>query len=194
MEWRFSTFLLVLLALLVGFSIAPINETMCSSEYVLGVLRDHSKDGALNCFDFWLNRYQTLVGAIVAVGAAAIAWIAVQQQVAVARKQLDLALGYADPEFIVAKDGFDTFVIRIFSQSRYPIVISSIELLMREEAIMDVRCRQRPNDFRKFGIQVREQLVLGTLQIPGSLRPGSEIVEYEIEIATTMNNPGMFPD
>lgn len=146
------------------------------------------------CVEFWLNRYQTLIGAVVAIAAAAIAWIAVQQQVAVARKQLDLTLGYAEPEFVIAKSGWDTFTIHIFSQSRYPIVVESIELLMPDQAITATKYIHRPGIFHDYGHQVSEQLVHGSLKIPGSARPGSEIVEFEIEIATTMYSPGILPD
>lgn len=55
--------------------------------------------GALACTEFWLNRYQTLIGAVTAVFAAAFAWRGValqvassERQVAIGRRQSAIAL------------------------------------------------------------------------------------------------------
>lgn len=92
MDWRFSTFLLVLFALLAAFSVAPIEEVMCNSCYVKGVLKETGKDGALNCFEFWFNRYQTLLGVLVALGAGWLTWQGARGQVAAANQQRSVSL------------------------------------------------------------------------------------------------------
>lgn len=44
--------------------------------------------GVGGCAEYWLNRYQALIGALVAIGAAAFAWRGVVMQVASAEKQV----------------------------------------------------------------------------------------------------------
>ena len=46
----------------------------------------------IGCFDFWLNRYQTLFGVIVAVAAAWVAWRGAQRQVAASNRQRSVSL------------------------------------------------------------------------------------------------------
>ena len=84
MNWRVSVITVVMIALFMVFSLAPINETLCHNDWVVGVLRDKTKDGAAGCTDLWLNRYQTLLGAVVAVGAAMLAYGSTRRQVEVA--------------------------------------------------------------------------------------------------------------
>jgi hypothetical protein len=115
MDWRFSTFLLFLFALLIGMPWATSDTGLCSSEYVLGVLRDHTKDGALNCFDFWLNRYQTLIGAVVAVGAAAFAWFGINKQVAVANGQAQIAGRQASIALIEVLNNKAGYAVSLFN-------------------------------------------------------------------------------
>lgn len=53
---------------------------MCSTPYLKAILADRTKDGAVNCFEFWFNRYQTLLGAVLALIAAWIATIPARKQ------------------------------------------------------------------------------------------------------------------
>lgn len=91
MDTRTSLFVFGLFALVVWFAWATSSDGICSSEYIQGVLKDHTKDGALNCFDFWLNRYQTLIGSIVAIGAAWYAGRWVSKQVNLTNEQIKVA-------------------------------------------------------------------------------------------------------
>ena len=50
-----------------------------------GVLRS-AADGSAYCIEFWLNRYQTLIGAALALGGAFLAFSAVRQQIAQAER------------------------------------------------------------------------------------------------------------
>ncbi|GAA0267612.1 hypothetical protein GCM10008965_39560 [Methylorubrum aminovorans] len=76
-----------MLALLLGFTWGTSQTGLCSSEYVLAVLKERTKDGALNCFEFWFNRYQTLVAAALAFATAAVAVRPAVAQLAEMRKQ-----------------------------------------------------------------------------------------------------------
>ncbi|MCJ2128202.1 hypothetical protein [Methylobacterium sp. E-045] len=88
MDWRFSTFLIAMLAILFGFTWAASEPGMCGSPYVVKVLADHTKDGALNCFDFWFNRYQTMLTGFAALIAAIVAVVATRKQVGLANKAI----------------------------------------------------------------------------------------------------------
>ncbi|MET3483168.1 hypothetical protein [Methylobacterium sp. 1973] len=48
-------------------------------------------DEAAGCFEFWFNRYQTLIGALVTLVAAGIAWIGLKRQLERADEQIDVA-------------------------------------------------------------------------------------------------------
>lgn len=91
MDWRFSAFLVALISILFGFTWATGEAGICDAPHVKAVLADHGKDGALSCFDFWLNRYQTLVGAFTAIGAAWYAGMLVRRQITKSDEQLRLA-------------------------------------------------------------------------------------------------------
>ncbi|TXN38739.1 hypothetical protein FV232_01120 [Methylobacterium sp. WL30] len=95
MDWRFSLFLLAMLGLLLGFSWGTSEGGLCSAPYVAKMLAEPSKDGALNCFEFWFNRYQTLIGVLGAVGAAAVTWVGVKQQI----NRLDEQVKFARVQF-----------------------------------------------------------------------------------------------
>ncbi|WP_156394298.1 hypothetical protein [Methylobacterium sp. Leaf94] len=45
-----------------------------------------------NCFEFWFNRYQTLLGVFAALGAGLLAWKGAQRQVAAANQQRSVSL------------------------------------------------------------------------------------------------------
>ncbi|MCJ2115943.1 hypothetical protein MKK65_04935 [Methylobacterium sp. J-001] len=161
MDWRFSTFLLMLLAMLIWFSIAPINETMCSSEYVLGVLRDHTKDSALNCFDFWLNRYQTLLSGVLALASAIIAAILLQRQLTANRMQVAAAIGDLDPDFFLEWDtSFDggsgdleDGILRIQNYNRRPISLRRIEMMCPRAAFIPAELNIGSEGARKLRVE-----------------------------------------
>ena len=92
MNWRFSTFLLFLFSLLFGFTWATSQDGLCHSKFVLDVLAQKNKDGALNCFDFWLNRYQTLIAAFITLVTAGIAAYLVWEQLVANRTQARAAM------------------------------------------------------------------------------------------------------
>lgn len=73
-------------------------ESVCWDKATVEAAKIHE---ATSCFDFWLNRYQTLIGAIVAVAAAGAAWLAVLKQVDVARQQIKVMTGDLDPDFFI---------------------------------------------------------------------------------------------
>ncbi|MBA8912052.1 hypothetical protein [Methylorubrum thiocyanatum] len=43
------------------------------------------------CFEFWFNRYQTLIGSLVAIGAAGLAWKATSKTIAFGREQVAIS-------------------------------------------------------------------------------------------------------
>ncbi|MGU3467543.1 hypothetical protein ACLBXO_22105 [Methylobacterium sp. C33D] len=69
MDWRFSTFLLFLFALLVGVPWATSEAGLCGLAIVT---KATSGAEATTCFEFWLNRYQTMLAVIAAVVTAVI--------------------------------------------------------------------------------------------------------------------------
>ncbi|MFG5120827.1 hypothetical protein [Methylorubrum sp. POS3] len=87
MNLRVSLFFVSLIGLLVAFSLAPWDDFLCKQPFVVDLLQQKNKDGAVGCFEFWFNRYQTLIGTFAAVGAAAAAWLASQGQISAAKHQ-----------------------------------------------------------------------------------------------------------
>ena len=65
---------------------------LLSGAHLCGVAQDPGSRplsaGALACTEFWLNRYQTLLGAAAALIAAAIAWIGIRKQLEKADEQI----------------------------------------------------------------------------------------------------------
>lgn len=70
----FVPFLLLVFALIVASELAPV---ACASK---------NSDSA-NCFDYWLNRYQTLVSGLFALGAALIGAVFLYKQISLADRQ-----------------------------------------------------------------------------------------------------------
>ncbi|UYW34296.1 hypothetical protein [Methylorubrum extorquens] len=87
MNWRFSLFLVLLFGLLVAFSLAPWNEFLCKQPLVVDLLKQNNNDGAIGCFEFWFNRYQTFLAAIIAFCTALVAFRPAFAQLAELRKQ-----------------------------------------------------------------------------------------------------------
>lgn len=128
MDWRFSTFILFLLAMLIGIPWATSETGICSSKFVLDVLKQETKDGALNCFEFWFNRYQTLLGAAVALGAAWYAgrWVKRQiektdQAMALTRSQIAASIL---PDLEKKARGIDSILAMLESMEEHASSIS----------------------------------------------------------------------
>ncbi|WP_146221809.1 hypothetical protein [Methylobacterium sp. B4] len=91
--------------------------------------------GMLGCIEFWLNRYQTTLGAITALIAARVAWRAVQHQVAVSREQTAIAIGDIRPDFWIEPGGRELYseapkiVLHIVNNNRRPVDLLGIEIL-----------------------------------------------------------------
>lgn len=68
---------------------------LLSGAHLCGVAQDAGSrplsTGGLACTEFWLNRYQTLIGALVAIGAAIVAYNGVKLQIASAEKQVRIS-------------------------------------------------------------------------------------------------------
>jgi hypothetical protein len=184
MEWRVSVFILALFAFAFGLTWATSDVGLCAAGSVYEALKT---SGGPNCAEFWLNRYQALIGAAVTFGAAVIAYVAVQQQVRVARRQLDAATGNVDPQFLLEKgNAFDEFTILVFNLNRMPIFIDRITLTTNDQAITDAEYKTGPGYFRKLGQLQSEQHLLTTLRLPGTAPSAAETSFAEIRLGTTM--------
>lgn len=73
MDTRTSLFVVSLFAFVVAFGWATSEHGLCDYDLVRSVLAERSKDGAVSCFDFWFNRYQTFAAALIAFATAALA-------------------------------------------------------------------------------------------------------------------------
>lgn len=188
MDWRFSTFLLALFALLIGFSVAPISETMCSSSFVLDVLSQHNKDGAANCFDFWLNRYQGLIGAVISLAAIVAAWIAVQAQIKVANTQAAIAMGDVPPDFFLwgaelnPLTGISTIEIHINNNNRLAIHIDRIHVDVPSDIVFITMERRQGDKDRHIWFS-RQPTGYGLSEFIEGTRPSaSEVTQAVIRL------------
>lgn len=96
MNWRVSLFGLGMLLLLFGVPWATGEGGICGPNDAIGA----KQISTVMCAEFWFNRYQTFIGAIAALGAAAVAYRATQQQVAKATEQITIASVQASFELI----------------------------------------------------------------------------------------------
>ncbi|WP_128755038.1 hypothetical protein [Methylobacterium sp. GXF4] len=81
--WGGAT-LLILAAVALQISM----ESVCWDETTFKAAKINE---AVGCFEFWFNRYQTLIGAIAALAGAGIAWIGVRKQIDKADEQISVA-------------------------------------------------------------------------------------------------------
>lgn len=80
--------LAVLGAVAAVFCLAAFDWTVWACRLPTGEEGKVLTPGVGGCIEYWLNRYQALIGALVAIGAAAFAWRGVVMQVASAEKQV----------------------------------------------------------------------------------------------------------
>src|SRR3954469_24123855 len=85
-EFTFGIFLGSILGTMIFTVISPaLSPILCESPLVKKAI----SEGEFGwCAEFWLNRYQSLLGTLVAIVAAWLAWRAVNKQIAVADKTL----------------------------------------------------------------------------------------------------------
>lgn len=86
---RWATWAGAALLLLLAVALETSMESVCWDE---NAVRAAKINEAAGCFEFWFSRYQTLIGALVALLAAFIAWIGIRRQLAISRQQTAIAL------------------------------------------------------------------------------------------------------
>lgn len=165
--------------------------------------------GLIACAEFWINRYQTLVGAIVAVGAAYVAWVAVRKQIEVGRAQIAIALGDIEPEMWIQHEKGKTFSgtqlvsLHILNNNRRPLQIDGLELIGPTSALMTVndatngsnvvpvgagaiarqhRFRLRMHGTRPSAPEVSRKLFLLNIATMGQNDAGTQIIRREIAL------------
>lgn len=112
MNWRVSTLALTMFGLLIAWTWATSRDGVCSAAVFLNGLKELDP---LNCAEFWLNRYQTLIGAVVAVGAAGFAYHGAILQASKAAEQVKIAtsqavFGYIDAIFKREKSIYGLYI------------------------------------------------------------------------------------
>jgi hypothetical protein len=85
---------------------------------------------AASCFDYWLNRYQTLLAGSFALAAACVAGYFVYMQVTETRGQTRVMLGDVAPDFVLVtgdelEDNSD-FVLKVANHNRRTIEVTSL--------------------------------------------------------------------
>jgi hypothetical protein len=98
------------------------------------------KKAATGCFDFWLNRYQTLIIGMASVVAASVAAFLVWRQLGEAQKQSGIALGDIYPDFYISVPPRSLigghradFELLILNQNRAAIEITAIEIVSHRD-------------------------------------------------------------
>ncbi|MFC6792738.1 hypothetical protein ACFQE0_26160 [Methylobacterium komagatae] len=99
MDWRFSSFLIFLFALLFAVPWATSDTGLCGIAIAQKAM---TGEDATTCFEFWLNRYQTLVGTLIALSAALLALLPARGQLQEMRRQSAISARQSSIE--VAKD------------------------------------------------------------------------------------------
>ncbi len=140
------------------------------------------------CIEFWLYRYQTLIGAVVAMLAAGAAWFAVQQQVAIARAQLDAATGNVDPQFVLVKAPmYDRFVLWVHNLNSNALVIDRVILLTPRSMICEAQYRREAGPLREIGSQKSENTIDMNLRVPGTAPSAADVSQIEMHLTTTLS-------
>jgi len=85
---RWAPWIGVALVTLLTIALETGMESVCWDE---GAAKAAKVNEAAGCFEFWFNRYQTLIGAVAALAAAGVAWIGVRRQIAKADEQISVA-------------------------------------------------------------------------------------------------------
>jgi hypothetical protein len=109
-------------------------SSVCAADVVTDAL---AKKGAFTCFEFWLNRYQTLLAGMIALFAAGLAFYAVRKQVTAAIEQVKVTAGLIAPDFWIQPASnshpghgeIPDCILFCVNQNRRPIDITSIRMM-----------------------------------------------------------------
>jgi K+/H+ antiporter YhaU regulatory subunit KhtT len=161
----FAFFMTVLGTVMIISSLAT-----CDREILKSIAVD--AQGA-NCAEFWLYRYQSLVGGLCTLAGAVLASWFVSQQIKEARKQTTIMLGDMYPDFILRGQhryfSSEAFELLIVNQNRRPVEINYVRVISHAniEAIID-----NTGEVKVFGKDENGRSQIKVL-IPGT-RPAAE--------------------
>jgi hypothetical protein len=158
--------------------------------------------------EYWLNRYQTLIGALAALAAAWYAGRWVSCQVTLAQKQLDAAMGDLPPDFVLEPAGYEgspselqieDLILRVNNQNRRPLQIISVSLRPPRGPVAGPWSSDFASDAEKeFKLEghwllthlwtdAARPAVLYTSESPRLLLPSSPVIDGTRPAASTVN-------
>ncbi|GEP06465.1 hypothetical protein [Methylobacterium oxalidis] len=179
----------------IGPQMCPVPKALLTTDQITSSLQP-------NCLEFWFNRYQTLLGVIGALIAARYAWLGVQRQIAVANKQLDIALGDVPPDiwldriFISERDDALFFRIAVVNHNRRPLIVTEIALTEPGAAALSV---ERVDDQGRgkplgTGAVANTQRFRETVQGTRPSAPEAPQMTFQLALYTAAPADGPHPD
>ena len=167
-----ATLIFSVIVIVVIFIYAMDSAGACRLALVVQAI---STKSAAGCFEFWFDRYQTLLGGLFTIVAAGIAGWFVLQQIKEARKQTSIMLGDINPDFILraprpSPGRKEDFKLLIVNQNRRPIEVLSIEVINPADIIAAVD----PSDAVSVIGAEQPRKVLVKILVPGT-RPSAPL-------------------